>query len=173
MLPPKPKMSTTCSLPLSWLCCRPPAYASSTRLKCGSAQHICWLYPGAATIWSKHGQPLGLACREAASGAAFCTALQAPSLRHVSGLCLGIQCAHSTVRNALPVAVCCPCGGTTLTAYAMNTGFMIVSALQGPAVSSAADFSQRHPAAPSSPQQLQGRSSVQQPGECLGLHCKQ
>jgi len=57
--------------------------------------------------------------------------------------------------------------------YAMYTGFMSVIALQGPGASSAADVSQRHPAVPGSSQQLQGKSSVQQPGECLSLHCEQ
>jgi len=116
VLPTRPEMSSSDCIRLSWLCYRPPAYASCTRLKRGSAQHICWLYPGAAPIWSKHGQPLGLACRKAANGTASCRALQAPSPRHVSRMYLGIHCAHSTMLNSLPVTVCCPCGGTTLTA---------------------------------------------------------
>ncbi len=70
------------------------------------------------------------------------------------------------MHNSLLVAVW---GYDADSVYAMYTGSMSVIALQGPGVSSAADFSQRHPAVPGSSQQLQGRSSVQQPGECLTL----
>lgn len=121
MRPPRPEMSTTYFVHLRWLCCRPPAYASCTRLKCGSTQHICWLYPGAATIWSQHGQPLGLACREAANGTASCRALQAPCPRLVSRLYLSIQHAHSTMHNSLQVAVCCLCQCMTLPASVQCT----------------------------------------------------
>ncbi len=116
VLPTRPEMSSRDCIRLSWLCYRPPAYASCTRLKRSFAQHICWLCPGVATIWSKHGQPLGLACREAANGTASCRALQAPCPRHASRLYLGYQCARSTMHNSLRLALCCPCGGTTLTA---------------------------------------------------------
>ena len=61
-------------------------------------------------------------------------------------------------------------GYDTDSLYAMYTGLMSVIALQGPGVSSAAYLSQRHPAVPGSSQQLQGRSNVQQPGECLSVH---
>ena len=113
MRPPRPEMSTTYFVHLRWLCCRPPAYASCTRLKRRSAQHICWVCPGAATVWSEHGQPLGFACRETAHGMASCRALHAPSPRHAPRSYLGIHC---TMHNSLPVAVCCACEGTTLTA---------------------------------------------------------